>query len=179
MANKKTKNNEGTIIKFDDNDLINVMNYTTGECIWINPMTKQEWSWLEFGSVLQISFSEITVIKGHRPQFFTKPYLVILDDDVVKFFNWTDFYKLIIKPENINDFYNLSSEELVKFLHNTTPDVRKVIVNLTKKNIKNNTFNDMFKTKLIQETINEINKKDNEDYFNINLFDVFDEEFEL
>ncbi len=162
--------------RFNDNDLVNVMNYTTGECLWINPTTSRQWSWGEFGSVLQIPFSEVVVIKGQKPDYFKKPYLVILDDDVVEYFNFTDAYKLIVKPENINDFYQLSNEEMVNFLHKATTDVREVIVRLTKSDMKNGIFNDSFKQRLIQSTINEINKKNNENYFDINLFEVFDEE---
>jgi hypothetical protein len=175
------KNIEGNIPitkrkSFGDNDLINVMNYTTGECIWINPTTSRSWSWGSFASVLQIPFSEIVVIKGQKPAYFTKPYLVILDDDVVEYFNYKDFYKLIVKPDKIDEFYNLSNEDMVEFLNKTTSEVREVIVRLTKQSMKNNTFNDSFKQRLIQSTINEINKKNNENYFDINLFEVFDEE---
>ena len=176
---KEPKEIKETVVKrqkFNDNDLIDVMNYTTGECIWINPTTNRHWSWNEFDSRLQIPFSEIVVIKGQKPNYFTKPYLVILNKDVVEYFNYTEFYKLIVKPDKIGDFYNLCKEDMVEFLHKTTIDVREVIVRLTKVNMKNNTFNDSFKAKLIQSTINEINRKSNENYFDINLFEVFDEE---
>jgi hypothetical protein len=177
-VNKVTDNNE-TITKrktFDDNELVSVMNYTTGECIWINPTTSRQWNWNGFGSVLQIPFSEIVVIKGQKPNYFSKPYLIILDENVVEYFNFVDFYKLIVKPDQIQDFYNLNEQDMVNYLNKTTTDVREVIIRLTKENMKNNTFNDSFKQRLIQTTINEINKKNNENYFDINLFEVFDEE---
>jgi hypothetical protein len=168
-----------TVVKkkrFNDNDLISVMNYTTGECIWINPTTNRQWSWNGFGSILQIPFSEVVVIMGQKPKYFKRPFLIIIDEDVVEYFNLTDFYKLIVKPDEINKFYNLGSLEMVEFLHKTTVDVREIIIRLTKENMKNNIFNDSFKAKLIQSTVNEINKKTNENYFDINLFEVFDEE---
>ena len=55
----------------------------------------------------------------------------------------------------------MNDVEMVKFIQNTTKDMRSLIVSQTKQKIKSKEFGDLFKIKLIENTINEINTKNN------------------
>ena len=88
-------------------ELIEVMSFTTGEVIYINPRTSEEYIWSEFGDIKFVPFVELIEMKSRRPKFLTKPYLMILNDDVVKYFGMTKFYKTLIKPEGLDKFYKM------------------------------------------------------------------------
>ena len=99
MVNKKVKE------KIERDELIEVMSITNGEVIYINPRTKEEYSWSEFGDIKDVPFAELIEIKSRYPKFLTQPWLYILDDRAIEHFGLTEFYKTIIKPEDIDEFY--------------------------------------------------------------------------
>ena len=63
---------------------------------------------------------------------------------------------------------------MVKFIHDTTDNMRSLIVTQTKQKIQNKEFGDLFKIRLIEETINEINTKNNRySLLRVSLIDEF------
>jgi hypothetical protein len=166
MANKKsTVVKEKSPIKakkkIGREELIEVMSFTNGEVIYINPRTREEYIWGEFGDVKLIPFSELIEMKSRYPKFLMQPWLLILNDEVIEHFGLKDFYKTLVRPEEIDAFYKMGDAEMVKFIQNTTKDMRSLIVNQTRQKIRNKEFGDLFKIRLIESTINEINTKNN------------------
>jgi len=143
--------------KIKREDLIEVMSFTNGEVIYQNPRTQEEYIWNNFGDIKDVPFSELIEMKSRKPGYLTKPWLLILNDEVIEHFNLTDFYKTIIKPEEIDAFYKMEEKEMVQFIHNTTKDMRRLIVTLTRQKIRNKELRDLFVIRLIESTINEIN----------------------
>jgi len=156
-AEKKSAVTKTKRKKIGRNELIEVMSFTTGEVIYINPRTREEYIWNSYGDIKLMPFSELIEMKSRYPKFLMKPWLLILNDRVIEHFGLTEFYKTLIKPEELDAFYQMSDEEMVKFLHNTTKDMRVLIVSQTKEKIRNKEFGDLFKIRLIENTINEIN----------------------
>jgi len=140
--------------KFKSDDEIEVANYTTGRCIYINPHTYQEWNWEGFGDTQPIPFGELVVMKANFPKFLTDPALVILNEDVAKYFHLTEQYKTILKPNDMDEFFNLEENKMVNFLNKTSKQTKRLIAIITKQKIKNKELGDFFKIKLIEETLN-------------------------
>jgi len=143
--------------KIGRNEQIEVMSFTTGEVIYINPRTREEYIWSDYGDIKLVPFSELIEMKSRYPKYLMQPWLLILDDRVVEHFGLVDFYKTLVKPDELEAFYQMGDEEMVKFLHNTTKDMRALIVSQTRQKIRDKEFGDLFKIKLIESTINEIN----------------------
>jgi hypothetical protein len=147
--------------KIKRDELIEVMSFTTGEVIYINPRTNEEYIWNDYGDIKLLPFSELIEMKSRYPKFLKQPWLLIMNDDVVEHFGLTEFYKTLVMPEELDAFYKMGDEEMVKFIHNTTEDMRSLIVTQTRQKIRDKEFGDLFKIKLIESTINEINNDNN------------------
>lgn len=150
-----------TKTKISRDELIEVMSFTNGEVIYINPRTQEEYIWNDYGNIKLVPFSELIEMKSRYPKYLTRPWLLILNDEVVAHFGYTDFYKTLVKPEEIDAFYKMGDKKMVEFLHNTTKDMRSLIVSLTRQKIRDKEFGDLFKIRLIESTINEINTQGN------------------
>jgi len=140
--------------KFKSDDEIEVANYTTGRCIYINPHTYAEWNWNGFGDSQPIPFGELVVMKANFPKFLTDPVLVILNEDVVKHFGLVENYKKIIIPSDLKKFYEMEDEKIVEFLKTATTQTKRLIITLTRQKIEKRELESLFKIKLIEETLN-------------------------
>lgn len=161
MANKTKESKTKVKPKIDRDELIEVMNFTTGEVIHINPRTKEEYIWSDYGDIKLLPFSELIEMKSRYPKFLKQPWLLIMNNEVIEHFGLTEFYKTLVMPEELDAFYKMGDEEMVKFIHNTTKDMRSLIVTQTRQKIRNKEFGDLFKIRLIESTINEINNENN------------------
>jgi len=144
MASKK---------KLRNDDLVEVMNYTVGELIYVNPRTQETWIWSGFGDVQPIPYIEIKTIKSTHPKFIYEPWFIILDDNVVDTLGLTKLYENIIKPDEIDKFYNMDTNEMVEILEKAPENVKLLIAQLTKDKIQKKEFGDLFKIRLIEEAL--------------------------
>lgn len=144
--------------KIGKEDLVPVMNVFFGELIYINEFNGFTRRWSEYGTRHDIPYSELQNMQTQYPIFIRNPWIYILDKKAIGQLELTDFYKTLLNPNEIDEFYKKDDTYIVSFLRATTHDMRMLIVNLTKHKIKDGTLRDLFKVRLIEETINEIHK---------------------
>lgn len=144
-----------TIKKFNNDEEIDVINYTTGKCIYINPRTGTEYIWDGFGDIQPVPFGDLVVMKASKPKYMTEPILIFNDEEIIKHFGLTKLYKNILKPDEIENFYNMDEEDMVEFLINATDQTKRIIVVLTRQMIARKELDSVFTVRLIESTLNE------------------------
>jgi len=141
--------------KFTKDDLITIMNFTAGTVFYQNPRTQQEWKMVGFGETEQIAFDELITMKSSQPKLLKEPYIIVMDDDAVEQLSLKDTYKKILRPDEIDKFYNkMSFAQMEKFIDNATESMRELLVNLTLERIRNKEFDSLAKVQLIESKLN-------------------------
>lgn len=141
--------------KFTKDDLITIMNFTVGTVFYQNPRTQQEWKMVGFGETEQITFDELITMKSSQPKLLKEPYIIIMDDDAVEQLSLKDTYKKILRPDEIDKFYNkMSFAQMEKFIDNATDSMRELLVNLTIERIRSKEFDSLAKVQLIESKLN-------------------------
>lgn len=136
-----------------NDELIDVMNYTTGRLVYINPRSQQEWTFEGFGASDQIPFSELRTMKSMYPKFLFEPWMIILDEDVVQMLGLSKLYENILKPSEIDMFYKMNEKQMEKFLLKAPNNMKTLLIDITKEKIKNKEFGDLFKIKHMENIL--------------------------
>ena len=120
------------------NKTIKLKSVITGKCIWFNENTKYNETW-EYEDIKELPMSEVSDIFNNNPVYFTEPYLLILDDEVVSNFGLTELYQKFYQKE-INDVL-ANEKKLGKFLQSCNPNKIQLLIDVLKEKLKSNEFN--------------------------------------
>jgi len=85
-------------VKLDD--VVSVMNTTTGKVLYRSKKTGAEWVLTEYGDTDQIEVSELVTMKNAHPRYLKEPWLLILDDDVVDYLGLSKLYNNVLDLMN-------------------------------------------------------------------------------
>lgn len=143
MAKKAIKND----------DLVDVMCYTSGKLVYVNPRTTETWIWEGYGDIQPLPFEELKYMKSGQPKFINEPWVLILDENVVEALRLTKFYENIIKPDEIDNFLKLSIEKMDEVFSKVPSGTKLLIANYAKEKIERKEFSDLFKIKYLEEKI--------------------------
>jgi hypothetical protein len=144
MAKKTIKNEE----------LIDVMCYTSGTLVYVNSRTTERWVWDGYGDIQPIPFQELKYMKSGQPKFINEPWVLIMNDDVVDALRLTNFYENIVKPSEMDNFFRLSTEKMDEILEKAPSGVKLLITNYAKQKIASQEFSDLFKIKYLEGKLN-------------------------
>ncbi len=137
----------------DNDDLIDVMNYTQGKLVYINPRSQQEWIFENFGVVDRMSFSELKTMKATQSKFLFEPWLIPLDELASELLGLTRVHENILKLEEIDMFFQMNETDMEKFLSKAPNNMKMLIIKLTQEKIRNKEFSDLFKIRLIENLL--------------------------
>lgn len=140
--------------KLKKDDLIDIMNNTVGTLVYVNPRTQETWRIEGYGTVDQMPYSELITMKASQPKFLYEPWLIILNDEAVEALGLSSLYENIIKPNEIDKFYQMTPNKMKEVLEKAPKDMKLLIGKLTKERVKSGQVNDLFRVRLIEETLN-------------------------
>lgn len=139
--------------ELDKDTLVTIMNNTTGGLIYVNNRTQQEWRMEGYGVTDQMPLSELIAMKASQPKFIFDAWLLILDDDVVEHLGLVEFYKNVLKPNELDGFYKLEEHKIKEFLEKAPSNIKSFIVRMTKEKVAKKELNDLFVIKLIEDIL--------------------------
>lgn len=142
MASKK---------KFNRDDMIPVANNTTGQLVYINPRTKEKWVLNGYGDTAEWPYEEIATCNSTYPKITHAPWLLILNDDVVKNLGLEKVYENIFKPEEVEKFINLPNDKFKEFITKASEGMKPIIVEVIKQKIENGNFDSLSKKRIVEE----------------------------
>lgn len=139
--------------KLNRDYLVTVMNYTTGRVSYESKLSGQTWNFLEFGQTDEIEMGELIRIKNSHPRYLNEPWLYILNETAIKQLGLSDMYTKLLKPEELDRFFDLTVEKIKDVLEKAPKGFRELIIDLSNKKIKDKTLFDIRKIKAIEDVL--------------------------
>lgn len=136
--------------KIDRDEYVEVMNYTPSELIYVNERTQQQWNFSKFGDTDTMPYGELVTMKTTQPKFLYKPWLIPLNEDVIKQLGLSSVIDKIIKVSEIKKFYTLSIEEMDKFIDDLNDNSKNLLYQITLEKVNHGEFTDLTKIKFLQ-----------------------------
>jgi len=138
--------------KVQRDDIVSIMNTTTGKVLYKSKKTGAEWVLTEYGDTDQIEVSELITMKNAHPRYLKEPWLMILDDDVVNYLGLSKLYKNVLDPDELDELFKISNKKFEKILKDAPRGMKQLIVGTAKQKLENGTFDSIKKKELIEET---------------------------
>lgn len=139
-------------IELDRNLLIPVMNNTTGTLIYISKKTGAEWKMQGYGAVDEMELGELITMKSAHPKFLNQPWLIILDDEVVEYLGLTKLYENVLKPEELDEFFDLPIDEMESIMKKAPMGMKQLIASKAKQMYADGILDSVKKKELIEST---------------------------
>lgn len=140
--------------KIERDELVTVMNYTTGKVVYQSKKTGAEWVFHEFGDTDEIEVNELVTMKNAHRRYLTEPWLFILDEDVVDYLGLNKVYENLLEPEEVDRFFELSSNKMREILEKAPSGLKQLIASKAIQKIKDGSLDSMSRIKVIEETLN-------------------------
>jgi hypothetical protein len=154
---KEEPKKEKRVVNRDD--LVTIMNTTTGRVLYTSKKTGAEWSFSDYGDTDEIEVSELITMRNAHPRYLKEPWLLILDDDVVDYLGLTPLYENVLNPDELDEFFKLPEEQMKAIIEKAPRGIRQLIVSVANRKIANKSFDSLSKIQLIEETFKiELNK---------------------
>lgn len=112
-------------VKMDD--LVPCRNISNGTLHFKSTRTGATYLWQGFNDVDMVPVSELVNMKASAGRILTEPWLIVEDDDVVKYLGLDNVYERMIPPEEVNAFFRLSVDEMKQKL-DRVPKGTKVLI---------------------------------------------------
>jgi hypothetical protein len=132
---KKRKARRKQIFKIDPDEYIAVMNNTDGTLVHHSDRYGR-WIFSKYGQVDEIPMAELTRLNNMNRRVLTLPYLIILDEEVVKQLRLDKEYENILMPEDVDNIFKLKVNELDEVMSNMTEGMKKTIASIAYKKWK-------------------------------------------
>jgi hypothetical protein len=81
------------------------MNITNGILIYKSKKTGMHLQFEKYGDIEYIEFGELLTMKTSSRKFLEEPWILILDEEVVKYLGLEKLYKKLVHPENIDAIF--------------------------------------------------------------------------
>lgn len=143
MANntKKTKVSHQTISDVPENVdphmLIPVISGFHGILTYVNPRTKEETHWMQFGDVQDVELTDLRSVKSTCKKFYERNYF-LFDDEyswVIKYLGVERFYDHTLSVDGFEDLFTKSPAEIKEILAETPTGQKMSLANAARTKI--------------------------------------------
>jgi hypothetical protein len=143
-----------TKTELDRNMLVTVMNNTHGIFTYTSKKTGATWRLEGYGTTDEMELGELHSMKASAGRILNEPWLIVLDDDVVDYLGLTSVYKNVMRPEEVERFFNLSTEKMEEILKKAPSGVKTLIVAKAQDMITKGELDSMAKKALLEKMFN-------------------------
>jgi len=116
-------------------DTVLVMNNTLGMLVMHSDVTNRTWKIAEYSKTHRMQVSDIIDICSDQSVIFEEGWALILDEAVVEYMGFTEAYKNIIKPKEMDRFLGLSEEEQEEIIKEMPAGIKLTIARYIKTKI--------------------------------------------
>lgn len=109
--------------------------------------------WESYGDEQWMKVEELVAMKSSKPIFFTKPWLIIDDEEVSEYLKLTEIYNSVLDVENLEHLYDLSLTEIVNKLKVLPKGFKETIIGKTQKMIEDGSLYNMKIIKAIEKEL--------------------------
>ena len=124
------------IQQVDHHKLVPVMSLSTNTLFYKSPKTGLTITWEDIGSTELIEVSELITMRNSSRAFLEKPYLLVLDDEVVdNVLRLRQLYDKVPELEQLESFFNLDTDKMEEFINSVPSGIIEQICLLAKKKV--------------------------------------------
>lgn len=150
MATKKKATVMEEIKIISENDVVTVINNTMNTLFIRNDRTGQTWEIQGFGNIDRMRIIDIISIRATAPSIFNQGWLYIDDVNAVKYLGLERLYQYLIKPSELDNFFDKTEKEIEELLNNTTQHMKNIIIRRAKEKVKDGSLDSLKKQRLIE-----------------------------
>jgi len=152
MTRSKKQQKKGQI-DFSDSCLI--MSNVIGTLVIVDSTTGRKWEISEYGKTRPMMIGDIMNINADQPAIFEQGWAIILDEDIVEYLGYSELYKSIIKPKDMDNFLKLPENEIKDILRNAPNGMKQTIAKVVKEKIANKdpNFDSYAKIKFFEDNL--------------------------
>lgn len=150
------KKNKPEVEKYTGSQYIDVKSVTQGSLSYFDTRTGMRWEWNEYGAIQRMTTNEIIAMHASYPDYLTTPLVFIEDEEILRKLNIDKFYnnKNFEVSKNLNNFFNLSFNEMKDCIDEIGEDVKDNIKVLALEKYKNKEITDLNLIKFLKENLN-------------------------
>lgn len=138
-------------VKLDDHLEVRVANNINGVLVYKSPRTQQDWVFQSYGDEDIMELHELRTMKSNHPAFFRNGWIRILDEEVIKYLRLERFYDNVITPEELDELFDLSVEEIQEILDKANENAKSLIVGKAKEKYQHGELTNVHVIKLIED----------------------------
>lgn len=120
------------VFEIKDEDMIAVMSGVKSELIHRSRRTGRMWKFSKFGQVDKMPFIELLKIQNTNPKAFVDCKLIILNKQVVEQFGLEDVYKNIVTPQNLDEVFSKSVDDILDIIKNSPKSLKSTLFSRAK-----------------------------------------------
>lgn len=139
--------------KLQRDDLIPVMNYTTGLLVY-ESRNGRGWRFEGYGDTDEIELAELITMKNSQPRILNEPWLLILDDDAVEYLGLKNLYKNIIKPQDLEKVFSLPENKIKEIIEKVPKSVKQLVAEKAKQMVEQKKLTNVVIIQLLEELLN-------------------------
>lgn len=138
--------------EIDPAQYVSVRNGFRGKLVYISPRTGEEFVWDNYGDEQDMELRELKTAKAGAKAFFTENWF-LLDDWVVRYLGVEGFYKHAKSPEEFDELFNMSPEDLRREIAEMTHGQKDAVVFRAKELIGNGTLDSLKTIGALEEVL--------------------------
>lgn len=141
--------------KLDMNELIDVMNNTTGRYKYISRTTGYALEMDEHGDVESIPFSELRTMSSSQKAHIREAYIIILNEDAVAELGYSKLYEGVFDSESVNELLESRDyEKLEAVLPKMPKTMQETVATIAKRRFKSRELSDLNVRDVLEKKLN-------------------------
>lgn len=142
---------------FAPEDEIECVSVTAGELIMIGKKTGRLYDWSNYGDTAFVEYQDLKAeMHNAKSKYIYEPYFMIENDDVVnspEFKAVKEVYKNAISAEEINEFFDLSTQQFKSQLKSLPNGIKDTIKSIARDKIEDGTLDSINKIKILDQVL--------------------------
>jgi len=163
MANSKTRTtkvaDDEVVVakKYEPTDSIECVSVTAGRLMMMGKKTKNLYDWANCGDTTYVEYQDLKaeMLTANSPIIY-EPMILINDQEVLdspEFAKLKEAYKNVISAEEIDDFFNLSTQQFQNKLKKLPIGIQNTIKAIAVDKLENGTLDSINKIKILDATL--------------------------
>lgn len=139
--------------KLQRNDLIPVMNYTSGLLVY-EARDGRGWRFENYGDTDEMELGDLITMKNSQPRLLNEPWLLILDEDAVEYLGLSKLYERVVKPDDVENLFKLPENKLEEVLTKAPLSVKQLVADMARQMVDNQQLTNIVTIKVIERILN-------------------------
>lgn len=134
--------------------VVPVRSITFGQLIYRSPSNNAPFLWNRIGDIREMTIAEISEMNNTRPDFLTKPRVILLNETAIKQFRLTEVYENVAQINNLKTLFKKSDDEISRAIDSALMcNMRDVVISKVRTMYKNKTLTDINVIKLLKNKL--------------------------